>query len=136
MFLGVSWLCSGLLLAQGLDYYLPAGTNYDPRIPTPASILGFAVGEWHVTHDQQLRYMERLASVSPRVRIDTIGYTYERRPLVHLTITSPAQQGRLEAIRQAQMRLSDPEQPPLPAAAQDSMPAVVWMGYSIHGNEA
>ena len=141
MKLAICWmwgllLCFSALPAQELAYYLPEGQAYNPRIPTPAQVLGFEVGAWHVTHDQQLRYLERLAAVSPRLRLDTIGYTYERRPLVHLIITAERHHGNLEAIRQAHVSACDPRQPAPTAAAQARLPVVVWMGYSIHGNEA
>ena len=35
-----------------LTYYLPQDNSYNENIPTPESILGFQVGEWHVSHDK------------------------------------------------------------------------------------
>jgi hypothetical protein len=35
-----------------LWYYLPTGTVYNQEIPTPASVIGHEVGEWHITHDK------------------------------------------------------------------------------------
>ena len=35
-----------------LSYYLPKDTTFDQNIPTPKSIIGHQVGEWHVTHDK------------------------------------------------------------------------------------
>jgi hypothetical protein len=116
-----------------LTYYLPSEIEYRKDIPTPASVLGFQVGEWHVSHDKLVQYVATLAAASDRIAIDTIGYTYERRPLLHLYITSAANLARLEAIRQEHLKLSDPT-----AAAEvplDDMPVVVNMGYSVHGNE-
>ena len=46
-------LCAALIFgfnAQAqvtLEYYLPDGIKYDSKIPTPKSVLGFEVGEWH-----------------------------------------------------------------------------------------
>ena len=37
--------------APTLNYFLPE-TSYNPAIPTPQSVLGYQVGDWHVTHDQ------------------------------------------------------------------------------------
>ena len=113
--------------------YLPAGVAYDPAIPTPRSVLGFEVGEWHVRHDQLAAYMHLLAEASDRVRIETTGTTYEGRKLLLLTISSPANLARLEELRLAHARLSDPASE-LPDTA--GMPAVVNLGYSVHGNEA
>lgn len=113
--------------------YLPPAVTYDPAIPTPRSVLGFEVGEWHVRHDQLAAYMHALAESSDRVRIEEIGRTHERRPLLLLTISSPGNLARLEEIRQAHLALSDPS-----AAAPDTagMPVVVNLGYGVHGNEA
>ncbi len=119
-----------------LSQYLPTGVEYDPAIPTPASVLGFEVGERHVRPDQLVRYMEVLAASSDRVTLEVTGQTHERRPLLLLTITSPGNHSRLEAIRAAHLALSDPAKPMPSDDALAAMPAVVYLGYSIHGNEA
>ena len=41
--------------------YLPADANLDNTIPTPASVLGWEVGDWHVGHDALVHYLYRLA---------------------------------------------------------------------------
>ena len=39
------------LVAQvDITYYLP-DIEYDPAIPTPESVIGHQVGEWHISHD-------------------------------------------------------------------------------------
>ncbi len=120
--------------AGDLDYFLPAGATYDPTIPTPQSYFGFAVGDWHVRHDQLLAYLRALDAASDRVHLEEYGVTYEQRTLVLLTITHPSHHARLEDIRRehrAQTETSVPAFPP-PAAP----PVVLWLGYTIHGNEA
>ena len=47
-----------------LSYYLPDGVTYDPKIPTPKSIIGHEVGEWHVSHDRLVSYMYALDKAS------------------------------------------------------------------------
>ena len=124
------------LLAQAqpdLSYYLPQNVSYRSDIPTPASVLGFQVGEWHVSHDKLVQYFTTLAAASDRMDIDTIGYTYEKRPLLHLHITAPGNLARLEEIRQGHLQLSDPAVSG--ELALDDLPVVVNMGYSVHGNE-
>ena len=46
-------------IAQKVDlsYYLPKGVSYDKSIPTPVSVIGHEVGEWHITHDKLVEYM-------------------------------------------------------------------------------
>ena len=126
-------LMVGIVNAQNLDYYLPDDIIYNPEIPTPKEILGYQVGEWHASHDQVVYYMQRMAEMSPRITIEEYARTYENRPLLLLTITSPENHRNLEEIRTEHLKLSDPKQ----SANLDltSMPAVIWMGYSVHGNE-
>lgn len=116
-----------------LSYYLPEGVRYNPDIPTPKSYLGYEVGEWHVEHDKLVGYMQLLAQVSDRVTIEIIGRTYEQRPLVHLTITSAANQSRIEQIRQNHVAKTYPDQSG--SSELQNAPSVVWAGYSVHGNE-
>ena len=112
---------SGSLWARSAADYLPADADPDPALPTPESVLGWDVGDWHVSHDKLVQYMQTLAAASPRVSLKVIGHTYERRPLLQLAITSAANQGRLEELRKAHL--------------EGDGPLVVWLGYSVHGNE-
>jgi len=133
-------LAFGLLLstfsikAQDLKYYLPDSVSYNPAIPKPKDIIYHEVGEWHVTHDRLVNYMRAVAAAAPdRIKLQTMGLTYENRPQLLLIITSPKNHQRLEEIRQQHLKLSDPAQ----SASADisNMPIVVWIGHSIHGNE-
>src|SRR5690554_7971948 len=81
------------------DYYLPEGYTYDPAVPTPASVLGYQVGEWHVSHDQAVMYMKTLAAASDRVQIEEYARSYEKRPLLLLTITAPGNHSKIEQIK-------------------------------------
>lgn len=110
------------LQARSTADYLPADADPDPAIPTPESILGWEVGDWHVSHDKLVHYMQALAAASPRVSLKVTGHTYEQRPLLLLAITSEANQQNLEELRQAHL--------------DGDGPLVAWLGYSVHGNEA
>ncbi|MEW9797764.1 M14 metallopeptidase family protein [Alteromonas sp. CYL-A6] len=110
--------------------YLPADVTYDPAIPTPESVLGAQVGEWHVRHDQLVNYMYRLAEASDRVTIEETGRTHENRPLLLLTITAPQNRDKLESLRQKNVAAFNGE-----ATVSDDDPLVFYLGYSIHGNE-
>ena len=116
-----------------LDYYFPSGVSFNPKIPTPKEVLGYNVGEWHISHDQLLKYVEKIAEVSDRVTIEKQGQTYEGRPTMLLTITSPKNHQNIDKIREEHVALTNPEQSG--NLNTDNMPIVVWMGYSIHGNE-
>ena len=122
------------VLAQELSYYLPTGYNYNPAIPKPKDVIFHEVGQWHVTHDRLVTYMKALAVAAPdRIKLETMGYTYEGRPQVLLIITSPENHRNLEKIRLQHLQLSDPVA--ATNVAIDDMPSVVWIGHSIHGNE-
>ncbi|PHN03357.1 M14 family metallopeptidase [Flavilitoribacter nigricans] len=131
LLLVLSWLG---LSAQSVDltYYLP-DIDYDPEIPTPESFLGYQIGSWHISHDQQLMYMRHLAELSPRMSLRQHARTYEGRPLVHIIVTSEANQARLDEIQAEHVALSDPEQSG--RLDTEDMPTVIYQGFSIHGNE-
>lgn len=114
-------------------YYLPA-VSYNPAVPTPAQYLGYETGVWHVSHDQLVGYMRELDRLSERITLREYGRSHEQRPMLCLTITAPENHARIDDIRQQRRRLADPAV----SAGLDpaAFPAVAYMGYSIHGNEA
>ncbi|WP_281980380.1 M14 family metallopeptidase [Tenacibaculum mesophilum] len=124
---------SATLTAQTVDlsYYLPKNVSYNQNIPTPKSVLGHEVGEWHVTHDKLVEYMKALANASDRVVLENRGTTYEGRPLVLLTITSSKNHQNLEEIRENHIKATNDA-----FIDVSNSPIVVYQGFSIHGNEA
>ncbi len=115
-----------------LDYYLNPEHPYNPSIPQPKSLLGYEVGTWHVSHDQLVSYMYSLAAQSDRIHIENRGTTYENRPLLLLTITSPENHKKIEEIKSNHRALTEPN---ADAIAIEDQPLVVYQGFSIHGNE-
>lgn len=116
-----------------LDYYLPSDVTYDSNIPTPESIIRHQVGDWHVTHDKLAQYMYAVAAASDRITIEDRGSSFEGRPILLLTVTSPANHGNLATIKKNHVALTESN-----GASQNTaaMPAVVYQGFSIHGNES
>ncbi|HKJ17868.1 MAG TPA: M14 family zinc carboxypeptidase [Xanthomonadales bacterium] len=114
---------TGLAAPRNASEYLPADADPDPAIPTPESVLGWNVGDWHVSHDKLMTYMHELAESSERVSLKVTGYSHEQRPTVLLTITSADNADRVDSMRQAHIN-GDPD-----------APLVVWLGYSVHGDE-
>ncbi|TLP80417.1 M14 family zinc carboxypeptidase [Maribacter sp. ACAM166] len=114
-----------------LDYYLPQNISYDQSIPKPAEIIGHEVGEWHVTHDKLMVYMQTLAKASDRITIENRGETFEGRPILLLTVTSPKNQQNIEEIRKNHIALTEDGG----ITDLSKMPIVVYQGFSIHGNE-
>ncbi len=115
-----------------LSYYLPE-VAYNTAIPTPLSYLGFEVGEWHVSHDQLVGYMKALDQASDRISLSEYGRSHEGRPMLCLTITATENHARLKDIQAQRSLLVDPDNSK--KADLNNLPAVNYMGYSIHGNE-
>jgi hypothetical protein len=143
--------------AFGLAFVEPA--NYNPDIPTPESIIGHAVAERAVRYPALIRYLQTLADASEQVTLTAYGKTHEGRTLYYLTITSRANHKRLDQIKADNVKLSDPRKSrpsegrgKLKASGQasqqpagsnqslagrliETLPAVAWLNYSIHGDE-
>jgi hypothetical protein len=117
-----------------LNYYLPKHVNYNINIPTPKQVLGYEVGDWMVSHDQLIKYMETIAASSDRAIMVEYARSYENRPLVHLIFSSPENLARLDEIKAEHQKLSDPSTSA--SLNTENMPLVVLLGYSVHGNEA
>jgi hypothetical protein len=128
---------SGLIapLSAGETLPLPA---VDPGVPRPDSLLGYPLGSRFTHWDRILDYYRTLAAASPRVRIAEYGRTYEGRPLVTVTISSPDNIEHLDEIRRDHQRLADTVD--LSDADRDRLvqrlPLVVWLAYGVHGNES
>jgi hypothetical protein len=134
IFLSILIFISLTTHAQELAYYLPDSVTYNPAIPKPKDIIYHEVGEWHITHDRLVNYMKSVSAAAPtRIKLETMGLTYENRPQVLMIITSPKNHQNLEQIRQQHIQLSDPNKSA--SLNIENMPAVVWIGHSIHGNE-
>ena len=114
-----------------------ADQPHDPAVPTPESVLGQGLGTRLAHHAEIVALYRAWAAASPRVTVDVAGHTHEGRELLRVVITSPENHARLARIREGLLRLTDPED--LSAADADALldelPAVAWMGYSIHGDE-
>lgn len=123
----------GVFAQADLSYYLPDGVSYNPDIPTPKSVIGHEVGEFHVTHDKLVNYMYAIDKASDRVSLEVTGYTHEARPLLLLTITSPKNHQNIESIRTQHVQLTDPSKSG--SLNTQNMPVVFYLGCSIHGNE-
>ncbi|MFP4276511.1 MAG: M14 family zinc carboxypeptidase [Wenzhouxiangella sp.] len=124
-----------------LDYQpslYPAQADHDPAVPGPDEFLGFPVGQRTATSAQVEAYARRLAEASDRVTLVEYGRSFEGRPLLYLVISSPANLDRADEIQDGMARLADPRG--LAAGERErlvaELPAVAWLGYSIHGNES
>ena len=112
--------------------------NFNPSIPTPESITGHEVAEKTVRYPALIQYLQAVAKASERVTLTAYGRTHEGRTLYYVTITSRANHKRLDQIKANNAKLSDPRKLKSPAQANqliNTLPAVAWANYSIHGDE-
>jgi hypothetical protein len=127
-----------LHVSLSAQHGLAAGGPYDPAVPTPSSVLGYELGDRFTPHHLIVRYAEAVAAASPRVALETVAQTHEGRAVLLATVTSEANQARLEEIRRRAARLADPRGAPASELERlvATTPAIVWLGYTVHGNEA
>ncbi len=109
-------------------------------VPTPRQHFGFEIGTDRKLADwnQLTAYYEILAKTSPRVIVDTLGTTTKGRPFVMVTVTSEANQARLDELHEVQMKLADPRRVSGEAELQrllDEGRTVVLITHSIHATE-
>ena len=130
-----------LALAQMLpaaaqnNYFFP-GTqagSFDPKVPTPEQFLGYPIGSHYTRSDQIVAYLRELDRVSDRVSLRVLGTTFEERPQVVATITTPQHQQQLAQLQQDRRALHDPK---LPAPDYGKLPVVVSLNFGVHGNES
>ncbi len=128
------------------DYFLPKtlpdiknggevslNGKFDPTIPQPNQVLEFELGEQAVDYNDVLNYMYALDRASDRVSIRKYGKTYENRRFIHVIITSPANQQRLEELRTKHLQLTDIKRSEQLNISE--MPVVVNLVSTIHGRE-
>ena len=112
--------------------------DFNAAIPSPETIIGHRIGEKAVRYDVLVRYLEALAQSSERVKLTSYGESHKGRRLYYLTITGTDNHKRLAKIKANNSKLSDPRMLSGPEEAErilETMPAVAWLGYSIHGDE-
>ena len=118
---------------------LPPSSLHAQHPRSPSAVLGFDPGTDSVLADwgQIAGYLNGLAQESPYLRVDTLGRTTLGRPFLLLTVTSPANQARLETIKRGQQHLADPRllSTELLDSLRATQPAVVLIGNNIHSTE-
>jgi len=105
---------------------LPDSTEVAADTPSAAELLGFEPGERHPYHHELLGFYRQLAADSDRVSIETIGRSHGGREQILLYFAGSERLQRLTEIRADRKR----------ASVEGDGPPVVWLGYSVHGNEA
>jgi hypothetical protein len=110
--------------------------SYDSSVPRPSDHLGFTLGSKPASHSQVSGYLKDLARSSEKAKLFEYGETYEGHKLYYLLVTSEQNMSKISSIKDGHALLSDPRK--LKGDAErliDDLPAVVWAGYAIHGDE-
>lgn len=127
----ISWLLfASTSQAEDLGYFFPDEVEYDSKFQSPKEFFGFEIGERHLQHFELVAYLKHLAS-SPRVKWVDYGKTHGNRPLCVLQISSAKNIKEIDSIRESHLSLVEADSDVDPKA----VPAVIWMGYGVHGNE-
>lgn len=120
-------------IAEPLDYFLVDGVSYDQSVLKPAEVFGHDIGDQPVRHDLMVQYIRAIAEKSPRMSVETIGYSHENRPILFITVSAPENMARIDAIKTQHVLRTDPERAD---EASDDLPVVTWVNYGVHGAEA
>ena len=123
---------TGLLIAL----FILFGAFGRTQVLSPAAFLGYEPGSRHTPHYLVQAYFKHVAAMVPdRIKLVTYGVTHEGRPLLAAFISSPGNISSLESIRMNNLRLAGLALDKM-APTEENSPAIVWLSYNVHGNEA
>lgn len=104
------------------------------QVKSPEQFLGYPLGSRYTPHFNVVNYFKQVAEAAPNmVKVEQYGVTNEGRPLLLAFVSQPDNLGRLEAIRENNLRLAGTARDKM--APQTNAPAIVWLSYNVHGNE-
>ena len=77
------------------------------QIPSPQQYFGFQIGADRklVRYDKIVEYLQKIAGMSDRVRVYTLGPTTNKNPLLLLEISSPRTQKNLDHYKTLEREL-------------------------------
>ena len=105
-----SRLGRSVLAAVALAFATPLTAQLPSTVPTPESVFGHAVGADFklIGYDESIRYFERLAATSDRIKLVEVGKTSMGRRWTLAVISSPANLAKLGRLREISQRLAHP----------------------------
>ncbi len=111
--------------------------NYIENISHPDEFLDFEYGTRVASPAQIEKAVLNYARQSDRIKVVEYGKTHEGRSLYAVFISSPYNIDNLDKFKKSLAELSDARKTNDNKARSiiNSLPAVAWMAYSIHGNE-
>lgn len=103
------------------------------QAPSPEEFLGYPLGSHFTPHQKVVDYFKKVAAINKNIKVQSYGKTYEGRELLLAVISDPANMDKLEQIRIANLNLTNADKS---VAKLSKQPAIVWLSYNVHGNEA
>ncbi|MBK8496075.1 MAG: zinc carboxypeptidase [Chitinophagaceae bacterium] len=113
---------------------LLTSTSLIAQLKSPDEFLGYSLGSRFTPHYRIVNYFNQTAAAMPQMmKLEKYGETYEGRDLLLAIVSSPENIARLDEIRKNNLRLTGilKDKP-----ANTATPAIVWLSYNVHGNEA
>lgn len=112
--------------------------QYDSSIPKLNDFLKHPLGQWPLRYDELVAFLKAIDEKSDRVVVKKVGESFEGRATYSVFVSSPENMAKLDKIREAMAMLADPSRVSGPGQLDSlvkDLPAVAWMGYSVHGDE-
>ena len=104
------------------------------QVKSPDEFLGYPLGSRFTPHYKIVNYFNQAASAMPQMmKLEKYGETNEGRDLLLAFVSSPENMAKLDEIRKNNLRLTGILKD---KAADITAPAIVWLSYNVHGNEA
>ncbi|MFT5790048.1 MAG: murein tripeptide amidase MpaA, partial [Shewanella sp.] len=128
----LTFLCAFMMLlslsAEAKKTRLTDSPLYGITTTSPEAFLGYPLGEHLLRHDQVNYYLKEIAKQNPRVSLENTGQTHEGRQQLTAVITSTKNQQQLDEILKQRQQVK--------YLGKQTGPIVIWLAYSIHGDEA
>ena len=120
--------------ARLLFFLLVMSNSLLAQLQSPEQFFGYKIGDRFTPHWRVVEYYKHVATAVPNmVKLQQYGQTYEGRPLMVAFVSSAANISKLENIRSNNLALARVSGG---SGATTDAPAIVWLSYNVHGNEA
>jgi hypothetical protein len=104
------------------------------QVKSPEEFLGYRIGTKFTPHWKIIDYFKSVAAAVPSMmKLEQYGQTNEERSLMVAFISSETNVSNLENIRQHNLSLARQGNN---LNSNSNYPAIVWLSYNVHGNEA
>jgi len=101
------------------------------NLKSPSDFLGYDIGTQFSRHSQVVDYFDHVSKeMNENILLINYGKTYERRPLFYAVISSKENIAEIESIRLNNLSALDINE------NRSNDKAIVWLSYSVHGNES